>query len=45
MVLEDQPAVVEEEESDDEAIDMEVCTTLLAIKMDVFNYFCFCLLL
>ena len=38
MVLEDQPAAVEEEESDDEAIDMEVCTTLLSVKMDVFFF-------
>ena len=45
MVLEDQPAAVEEEESDDEAIDMEVCTTLLSVKTDVFLYFCFGLLL
>ena len=38
MVLEDQPAAIEEEESDDEAIDMEVCTTFIFVKNDVFLF-------
>ena len=38
MVLEDQPAAVEEEESDDEAIDMEVSTTFIFVKNDVFLF-------
>ena len=38
MVLDDQPAAVEEEESDDEAIDMEVCTTFIFVKNDVFLF-------
>ena len=42
MVLDDQPAAVEEEESDDEAIDMEVCTTFILSRMMLFR-FCFCL--
>ena len=37
MVLEDQPAAVEEEESDDEAIDMEVCTTFIFVKLLLFR--------
>ena len=38
MVLDDQVAAVEEEESDDEAIDMEVCTTFIFVKNDVFLF-------
>ena len=37
-MLDDQPAVVEEEESDDEAIDMEVSTTFIFVKNDVFLF-------
>ena len=38
MVLDEQPAAVEEEESDDEAIDMEVSTTFIFVKNDVFLF-------
>ena len=33
-MLDDQPAAVEEEESDDEAIDMEVPTTFIFVEKD-----------
>ena len=36
--MDEQPAAVEEEESDDEAIDMEVSTTFIFVKNDVFLF-------